>query len=64
MKCNKVEVREYLCPKNHPCPSVRSCPYGAIVQDNPYSVPYILEEKCKHCGLCTRACPVFQCAVA
>jgi len=56
-----VSVNSGLCPQNHNCPALRSCPVGAIVQDNPYSAPRIIEEKCISCGECTKACFVFSC---
>jgi ferredoxin len=57
-----IHVREDLCPKNHPCPSVHVCPQGAIVQDDMFSAPRILEELCTDCGICTSSCRVFKAA--
>ena len=59
-KIRKIVVHQERCPQNHPCPVTRRCPTGAIVQKNPHSAPYIVEEKCQNCGVCTRMCPVFQ----
>ena len=56
-----VKVNEAYCPKNHFCPALNSCPVDAIVQDNPYSAPRVIEEKCIKCGKCTKACFVFSC---
>ena len=55
-----IEIREELCPQNHKCPVSGRCPFGAIVQDNSHSAPYIVEEKCRNCGMCTNFCHVFQ----
>ena len=56
----QIKIKKELCPQNHPCPVARRCPVGAIKQDNPYSAPRIIEAQCKHCGICTNFCPVFQ----
>lgn len=55
-----IKIREDLCPKNHPCPSVHACPQGAIVQDDIYSAPRIIDELCTDCGLCAMSCRVFK----
>ncbi len=55
-----IVINENYCPKNHFCPAQRVCPTGAIVQDNAYSAPRIVEEKCIECRKCTLACGVFQ----
>jgi ferredoxin len=44
------------CPQNHPCPAVRHCPAGAIVQENIYSAPRVDSELCTDCGACSRVC--------
>ena len=44
------------CPQNHPCPSVRVCPVGAISQFG-YSAPAIDQDKCTSCGKCSAYCP-------
>lgn len=36
---------------------VKSCPFGAITQDKPGTVPVINPEKCTGCGLCVNVCP-------
>jgi len=56
-----VTVNSHMCPQNHPCPAVRSCPVDAIYQEDIYSAPKIDEEKCISCGECTLACRVFKC---
>jgi ferredoxin len=55
-----IEVNVQACPQNHPCPAVRSCPVGAIIQDDIYSAPHIDHEFCTDCGACTQACRVFS----
>ena len=54
-----IAVDERFCPKNHPCPTVRACPTGAIAQDDIHSAPRIDRELCTECGLCTHTCRVF-----
>ena len=49
-----IAVNEHACPQNHPCPAVRSCPVGAIIQDDIFSAPRIDHELCTECGACTR----------
>lgn len=44
------------CPKNHPCPSVRVCPVGALKQTG-FDAPTIDRSKCINCGKCARFCP-------
>lgn len=36
----KIVVIKSRCPQNHPCPSVRICPVGALIQ-NGYDAPTI-----------------------
>ena len=54
-----IHVNERACPQNHPCPAVRYCPEGAIVQDDVYSAPRVDHERCTECGVCTGVCGVF-----
>ena len=54
-----IIVRAEMCPQNHPCPSLRSCPEGALSQKG-YAAPTVDESKCISCGKCARRCPVFQ----
>ena len=52
----KMTVNKAACPQNHPCPSVRVCPVGAIHQKG-YNAPTIDEDTCIKCGKCIRYCP-------
>ncbi len=52
-----LKVKTNRCPQNHPCPSVRVCPVGALTQRG-HSAPDIDMEKCIKCGKCTRYCPM------
>ncbi|MGE4483902.1 MAG: 4Fe-4S binding protein [Oscillospiraceae bacterium] len=52
-----LSVKKARCPQNHPCPSVRVCPVGALKQ-NGYSAPTIDQSKCIKCGKCVRSCPM------
>jgi ferredoxin len=52
-----VIVINSKCPQNHPCPSVRVCPVGALSQDG-YLAPKVDEEKCTECGACIEYCPM------
>jgi ferredoxin len=56
-----ITIRAELCPQNHPCPTIRTCPEGAISQVG-YAAPIIDESKCIECGKCSRRCPVFALA--
>ncbi|MBN1778016.1 MAG: 4Fe-4S binding protein [Clostridiales bacterium] len=50
-------VNKYRCPENHPCPSIRVCPVGALKQSG-YAAPTVDESKCTKCGRCIRYCPM------
>ncbi len=52
-----IVVRENRCPQNHPCPSVRVCPVGAITQRG-YAAPVVDMDACIKCGKCIRFCPM------
>ena len=52
---NLVVVKE-KCPQNHPCPSVRVCPVGALVQSG-FAAPKVDASKCILCGKCVKFCP-------
>lgn len=53
----KLIVNKNLCPQNHPCPSVRVCPVGALTQSG-FKAPAADQEKCIHCGKCVKFCPM------
>lgn len=44
------------CPQDHPCPSVRVCPVGALRQEG-HQAPTVDQEKCIRCGKCANFCP-------
>ncbi len=52
-----MTINKHRCPANHPCPSIRVCPVGAISQKG-NGLPEIDETKCTNCGKCTRFCPM------
>ncbi len=51
-----VKVITERCPQNHPCPSVKVCPVGALAQEG-VKAPVVIEEKCVDCGKCSDFCP-------
>ena len=53
----RLKVRADRCPQNHPCPSVRVCPAGALTQKG-FSAPAVDAEACVRCGKCVRFCPM------
>jgi len=62
MKTKKLVVLKERCPQNHPCPSVRVCPVGALKQSG-YAAPTVDLEACINCGKCTRFCPMRALAI-
>lgn len=52
-----IIVDKKRCPENHPCPSVKVCPAGALTQ-NGFNAPKIDESKCISCKKCVRFCPM------
>lgn len=52
-----LTVDKKRCPQNHPCPSIRVCPVGALKQSG-FSAPVVDQEKCIHCGKCVKFCPM------
>lgn len=54
MKLNVIKER---CPQNHPCPSLRVCPAGALTQQG-FKAPEVDQEICIACGKCVRFCPM------
>ncbi len=59
MKLTGIKVAKEYCPQNHPCPSLRICPVGAIKQ-KAYNAPTIDDDVCILCGKCAGTCPVFR----
>ena len=51
-----MQVDPKRCPQNHPCPAVRVCPVGAIIQRG-NGLPEITD-KCIDCGKCISFCPM------
>ena len=49
-------VNKNRCPQNHPCPSVRVCPVGALTQHG-FAAPVANQDTCIRCGKCVRFCP-------
>lgn len=52
-----LTVNKNRCPQNHPCPSVKVCPVGALTQKG-FSAPTVDKDKCIKCGKCVRFCPM------
>lgn len=52
-----LKVNENRCPQNHPCPSVKVCPVGALSQKG-FHAPAVDESKCIKCGKCVKFCPM------
>ncbi len=52
-----LKVNVNRCPQNHPCPSVKVCPVGALSQRG-YSAPDVDNDKCIKCGKCVKFCPM------
>jgi len=52
-----ITVNKKRCPQNHPCPSVRVCPVGALKQ-NGYDAPVVDEDACIQCMKCVDYCPM------
>lgn len=50
-----LKVIASRCPQNHPCPSIRICPVGALFQTG-FSAPQVDAEKCIACGKCAHFC--------
>ncbi len=49
-------VKKSRCPQNHPCPSIRVCPAGALSQKG-FSAPEVDMDACIRCGKCMYFCP-------
>ncbi|MEA4896300.1 MAG: 4Fe-4S binding protein [Oscillospiraceae bacterium] len=54
---SSLTVKKSRCPQNHPCPSVRVCPVGALSQKG-FAAPTVDKNKCIKCGKCTKSCPM------
>ena len=39
------------------CAAVSECPYGILIQDAPWEIPYTLQDFCVGCDKCSIACP-------
>lgn len=55
-EAGKLSVDLRRCPQNHPCPSVRICPTGALSQRG-FAAPVVDEDQCISCGKCVSFCP-------
>ena len=53
-----IVIRKERCPQNHPCPTLKVCPVGAISQAG-YAAPTVDDSKCIACCKCTRRCSAF-----
>jgi len=53
----KIVVKIDRCPQNHPCPSVKVCPVGALSQQG-FHAPTVDMNKCIKCGKCVTFCPM------
>jgi ferredoxin len=52
-----IVVDKNRCPQDHPCPSVKVCPVGALIQ-NEFDAPIVDEHTCINCRKCVRFCPM------
>lgn len=57
IKDRSLAVKADLCPQNHPCPSVKVCPVGALSQQG-FNAPSVDMDKCIKCGKCVNFCPL------
>ncbi len=57
LKDRVLVVNKHRCPENHPCPSIRVCPVGALTQKG-YAAPVVDQSKCTKCGRCVKYCPM------
>lgn len=53
-----IVIRKELCPQNHPCPTVKVCPFGAISQVG-NAAPTVDNDKFIACCKCTKRYSVF-----
>lgn len=52
-----ITINKNRCPQNHPCPSVRICPVGALTQKG-FKAPEVDVDKCIKCNKCVNYCPM------
>jgi ferredoxin len=52
-----IQIEKRRCPQNHPCPSIRVCPTGALTQQG-FRAPQVDDQKCIECGKCIFFCPM------
>jgi len=52
----ELVVHVERCPQNHPCPSVKACPVGALKQSG-FKAPKVNRDSCIKCGKCVKFCP-------
>ena len=50
-------INRSRCPQNHPCPSVKVCPAGALSQRG-FDAPTADQDTCIRCGRCVSFCPM------
>jgi len=50
-----LAIVKTLCPQNHKCPLLTTCPVGAITQVG-NGLPVIDPDKCIECGKCVKKC--------
>lgn len=53
----ELVIKTSRCPQNHPCPSVRVCPVGALSQKG-NAAPVVNMDQCIKCGKCVKFCPM------
>lgn len=51
-----IQLDKNICPHNHICPLIETCPVGAISQDSE-GYPVIDYSLCIECGACVMNCP-------
>lgn len=51
-------IDKNICPQDHVCPLIATCPVEAISQATPDSLPVINNEVCIECGVCEANCPL------
>ena len=51
-----IQVDRNICPHDHVCPLIKTCPVAAISQDAD-GYPVIDYNRCIECGKCVRKCP-------